>query len=264
MRLVLVALLIFLPLSTVFKSLSEAPEVNQSQNYVGADWARNSLEIGEDGALIMADWGLYPIFKYFQIVEGLRPEVKVVLEGGHASFLNELIEAHQGRPIYLTTLRPEWREKFILFPTLTGSANLYKVLEERPSLEVQEPFERELKSPLPFGPHLLLLGCFYEPTEVHRGEVLSIRFLWKVAKPLEGPTHYLLTFLHQGKRPLLTQEFQLGYGLYQPEELRADRVIEEAYRIVLPSSLPPGPYLLALGLGGEAQEMIALGSVKLK
>ena len=266
-------LLLLLPLSLFASNL---PRVDRSDDYSARDFARTTLANVKPHATIITDsWTASPLW-YVQLVEGYRKDVRVsplfsVLGEDVNAFIEE--QFANGRPVYAAEgLRgdlDEIRSEYFVQPVVLNSietmitsvlpkpqykddlvpkGSLYRVLEDRPSLTVNEAPEAARVS-VPFGDGLTLVGFQAEPQPGVRGDVLRLDYYWRLSAKTDKDLQATVFFVDENglldsRRgfPLWWQSWQLGGGIIPTSEWIPGRIIREEYFVLIPRNIDGGAY----------------------
>ncbi len=273
-------LLLLLPLSLLARNL---PRVDRSDDYSAYDFAQTTLANVKPHATIVTDsWSASPLW-YVQLVEGCRKDVLVsplFSAPGEdvVAFIDEQFDA--GRPVYVAEglrgdLQPI-RDKYYVQPVVLNSietmitdvlpkpeykddlvpkGSLYRVLQEKPSLTVDEVPEAAHAS-VPFGDTLTLVGFRAEPQPGARGDVLRLDYYWRLSDgDGQGPPSDRL--LHRRERParlasrlpLVVAELGDRRRHRSDEPVEQGEIIEEQYFVLVPRSLDAGVYRVRMRVG---------------
>ena len=266
-------LLLLLPLSLLARNL---PRMDRSDDYSAYDFAQTTLANVKPQATIVTDsWSASPLW-YVQLVQGYRKDVLVSpllsVPGEDAvAFIDEQFDA--GRPVYVAEglrgdLQPI-RDRYYVQPVVLNSietmitnvlpkpdykddlvpkGSLYRVLQEKPSLTVDEVPEAARAS-VPFGDTLTLVGFQAEPQPGARGDVLRLDYYWRLSTKTDKDIQATVFFtdengLLDSRRgfPLWWQSWELGGGIVPTSQWTPGEIVEEQYFVLVPRGVDGGAY----------------------
>jgi hypothetical protein len=229
-HLALVILLSLLPLSRIWLNL---PAVDQSSNRGGYAWGQYVLELplAEDGA-ILADVKKFAPLYYLQQVEGLRPDLDIVLLGNEQLYQAELRERLEaGQVVYLARYLPHLSSFY-----LRSVGPLVEVRNRGFAKDVvpAEPLAR-------FGQAIQLLDADVIPYHVTLD--------WRAESPVAGDFVVQLRLVDDAGRARWTSARTRPVAdLYPTNAWPVGAVIPDYHELSLPPWLPPGSYSLEVGL----------------
>jgi hypothetical protein len=229
-----------LPLRSIWLTL---PRVDRS-----ADWA--SYRLGHyilrqplaHGATILADPARLAPLYYLQVVEGLRPDLDVVIlpdEASYRAMLDERLAA--GQTVYLARYLP-------------GLGSAYSLRSVGPLTEVSpQPFMGEAQIPHPLSATLAsgirLLGYASESLSAAAPEALRLTLFWRADAPADDH-HLVYLRLKDGEGRVAWQSAGSvpAGGLYPTNAWRPGEVIADFHSVPIGFGLAPGGYRLEAGL----------------
>ncbi len=101
------------------------------------------------------------------------------------------------------------------------------------------------------GDGIALLGYDVQPAALHPGDTLYVQYHWRVQEP---PAHDWTVFTHltaptdPGAPPVAGQDGPPGGGSLPTTRWEAGWRVLDEHQIALPAALPPGEYVLTMGL----------------
>ena len=282
------ALLLLLPVSLVAKNL---PRVDRSGDYSAYDFALTTLaNVKPDATIVTDSWTASPLW-YVQLVEGYRHDVIVspvfAAPGEDANaFIAE--QFNQGRPVYLAEgLRPDVdtvRSAYSVQPVVLDSietmvtdvlpkpaykddlvprGSLYRVLEEKPSLTVDE-VPAQAQRLVSFDSGIDLVGFQVEPDPGQRGDVIRVVYYWRLREKTDGPLYASVLFTDDSGAvdvrhgfALWWQGWQLGGGIYPTSEWQPGEIIKEEYYLLVPRVVNSGTYQFRIRISGGPPDLSA-------
>jgi hypothetical protein len=111
-----------------------------------------------------------------------------------------------------------------------------------------EPLLAEHPHHRPFETGIELLAYDLPRQTLHPGEILSVTLYWRAVRPLEENYQVFVHLIPLGESAPRAQSDKLNPGDYPTTRWSPDRYIRDAHEIALPADLPPGQYILAVGL----------------
>jgi len=238
-HLALVILLSLLPLSRIWLNLSV---VDQSANRGGYAWGRYVLDLplAEDSA-ILADVKKFAPLYYLQQVEGVRPDLEIVLLGTEQLYQAELRERlGTGQVVYLARYLPHL-ESFYL-------RSVGPLVEVRNSVSAGN---RVSGDPLArFGEAIHLFAQHVEVrNQVSGRNLVCVTLDWRAEMPVDGDFVVQLRLVDDVGRARWTGTRKRPVaGLYPTNAWPAGAVISDYHELSVPPWLPPGSYRLEVGL----------------
>jgi hypothetical protein len=155
------------------------------------DWARGVLSLPvENQSAILADSDKFPPLYYLQQVEGLRPDLDILLLPDEAAYRNEMTtRLEDGQNVYLARYLP-------------GLEGLYSLRSEGPITRVDEQPSFELPdglkpSSVVFGP-IKLMGYSLDHASSFRGGRPAVTLYWTSEEKIDEVLHVYLRLVGQG------------------------------------------------------------------
>jgi hypothetical protein len=220
---------------------TNAPSVDASDETNLTEWGRYA--IAQDlapGATILADRDKHPPLDYFARVEGLRPDLDVVILGDEKAYLDRLVwdQAHQ-KTVYLARFLPGLDGPFYL----RSLGPLVEVATE-PLVPTSH------SSPLAtFGGQIELLD--YELTArrgLQAGDQAYLTLYWRAPVPVSA--NYQISLRLQSSRGQVWWQYS-SYpvsGMYPAVSWKPSEVVRDWHDIPIAETMPPGTYTLQVGL----------------
>jgi hypothetical protein len=154
-------------------------------------WARAVLSLPiDEGAAILADSDKFPPLYYLQQVEGIRPDIDILLlpdEGAYRDELTRRINA--GQPVFLARYLPGLEGSYHL-----GSTGPLTRVSMRPELELPEGV---ISTQLQFGP-LELIGYELDDPSLYGEGQLSAVLYWMASETLDELLHIYVRLAGDG------------------------------------------------------------------
>jgi len=228
-----------LPMASLWRNL---PVVDQSVNTGREEWGRYVLALPlRRNAVVLADAKKFAPLYYVQQVEGLRPDLELILLGTEELYQQELsARLAADEPVYLGRYLPHLeglrlRSVGPLVEVGTGSWVHAPVPQHRVDIQ--------------FGEGLHLFGCDVGEIVESPGRSLRLTLYWQVGSSVDGD--YVIKFRlvdetgrthweNEGARPVS--------GLYPTNAWTAGEKVSDFHELVLPPYLDPGPYQLQVGV----------------
>ncbi len=239
-RCLLLTAFCLLPLRSIWLTL---PQVDRSQNWANYRLGQYTLSYPlAQGATILVDpVRLAPLY-YLQVVEGVRPDLDIILlpdEASYRAVLDERLAA--GQRVYLARYLP-------------GLGSAYSLRSIGPLAEVSpSPFTaspkiaHRLSTTLASNIHLL--GFNVDTQSVAAPDPLRLTLFWRADDPADN--NYLVSLR------LVDASGQMAWqspgslpvsGLYPTNAWRPSEVISDFYSVPIGAGLAPGDYRLQAGM----------------
>ena len=182
------------------------------------------------GGIIVCDWEQATPLQYYQLVEGLRPDVQVIHP---IERLEE--EAASGRSLYLGRNHPGLVDRW--HPVCSGPLI---ALQREPAFEA--PTGISLLSTR-LGDAFELLGFAYGEADFSPATVVPLTLYWQaVVVPAHDYSVSLRLFDEAGQQVFKVDSQHPVLGTYPTSRWAAGEVVSDYYEIQLSPDLPPGVY----------------------
>jgi len=237
---------------------TNGPQVDRSDEWEATHWGHYTVDLPiAQGATILADREKHPPLDYFARVEGLRPDLDVVILGDERAYLDRLEwDLANETPVYLARFLPGLETRY----TLQSLGPLVQVRGvPMTDTGAAGPYQAPIRAPARFsGPpngkaQIELLGYQADTSPVYRaGESLPLTLLWQAlwreGEPQPGNYQVNLRLVSQlGTEWWSTSAHPVG-GMYPTGAWRAGEVVTDWHEVHLADDLPPGVYTLEVGL----------------
>ncbi len=234
-----VALFALLPLSRIWINL---PAVDRSRDRQGYAWGKYALSqpLAADGA-VLADTNKFAPLYYLQQVEGVRPDLDIVLLGTEELYRADLERRlGQGQDVYLARYLPRLGELY-----LRSVGPLAEVRAQAPRDDPVSGGDQPLAR---FGDTVELLGAEVSGDPLGR-EILHTMFEWQASAPVTQDLVIRLRLVDADGRVMWTSEGTRPVnGLYPTNAWRADVPVSDYHQAPISPWLPPGRYRLEVGV----------------
>jgi hypothetical protein len=233
----LVALFALLPLSRIWISL---PVVDRSGDRGGYAWGKYALDQPLDSeSAILADTKKFAPLYYLQQVEGVRPDLDIVLLGTETLYQADLRRRiGEGQTVYLARYLPGLGEFY-----LRSVGPLTEVRSEAPS-----PGSGPGDGVAQFGESIELLGASVERDPLGR-DLRHVTLAWRADSSASDDLVVRLRLVGPDGRAAWTNEGSRPVdGLYPTNAWAVGVPISDYHDVSIPSWLPPGTYGLEVGL----------------
>jgi hypothetical protein len=219
------------------------PGVDQRGKAQAEAWGRYvlSLPLDEDSA-ILADSDKIAPLEYLHRVEGLRPDMDMVVLGLESEYLDELgARLGAGQTVYLARFLP-------------GLEGAYHLRSMGPLVEVGTgPYagptpDHDLNVPFTNGA-LELVGYDLDESHSSSGEPLRLTLYWRANRPVESNLQPRLALVDEGGEIAWQSEGAHPVdGRYPTTAWKPVETVPDYHEIQPPATLPPGAYMLQVGL----------------
>ncbi len=233
-------LLAWLPLQAVWTT---GPTFDWSDEQALEAWGRRVLALPLDAdAAILADSEKVAPLEYLHRIEGLRPDIEVVVLGTEAEYQVDLRERlAAGQTVYLARFLP-------------GLEGTYHLRAMGPLVEVSAAPLRVVPdlsgTPAEWQNGIVLLGAELPAAPVLAGEDAWVTLYWQGAAGLTDNVHMRQRLVDADGQ--VVWQGQPAYpvsGRYPPVAWKDGEIIPDFTAIPVPGWLPPGSYRLQVGLG---------------
>jgi hypothetical protein len=235
----LVTLFALLPLSRIWVNL---PTVDRSGDRGGYAWGRYALDqpLTSDSA-ILADTKKFAPLYYLQQVEGVRPDLDIVLLGTEELYQTDLrSRMGQGQTVYLARYLPGLGEFYLR--SVGPLAEVRSRAPEGSSLSDSEDVAAE------FGKSIQLLGADVDRGSLGR-DVAHVTLRWRADSPVRDDLVVRLRLVDRGGGVAWTSDGSRPVnGLYPTNAWAVGVPIADYHEVPIPPWLPPGTYRFEVGL----------------
>jgi len=237
---------------------TNGPQVDRSDEREMTDWGHYTVDLPiAQGATILADREKHPPLDYFARVEGLRPDLNVVILGDERAYLDRLEwDLANETPVYLARFLPGLETRYSLHSlgplvqvrnspaTDPGAAGLYQAPIRSPARFFEPPNGKA---------QIELLGYQADTSLVCRaGETVPVTLLWQAlwgeGEPRPGNYQVNLRLVSKFGTEWWSTSAHPVSGMYPTGAWRAGEVVTDWHEVRLAEDLPPGVYTLEVGL----------------
>jgi len=251
--LLLCSLVALLPLSLLWTNL---PQVDMSQHGWGAyHWGQYVLGLDlPAGAAILADSEKIAPLYYLQRVEGMRPDLDIMVMGDEAGYRQQLeSRVAQGQPVYLTRYLPGLEGRFhlrSLGPLVeVGTTPLTDARGKMQDAQTLLPCSPAPSLPCSFGRNIRLLGYEADSLTIEPPGHLRLTLFWQAVDRIDTNYHVRLRLVGESGHVWLEEEGRHPVNGYYPTVAwRPGEIIPDFHELAITRALPPGPYKLEVGL----------------
>lgn len=232
------ALLALLPASGWATNL---PQVDQSGRTEAEAWGRYVLSLPlAHGAAVLADGEKFAPLYYLQQVEGLRPDLDLVVHFAEEEYRSDLAaRLGAGQTVYLARYLPHLEGL-----SLDSVGPLVEVRTE-PRWEIP-PGSQEVHRAI--GPGLTLAAYRLESDPLRR-PMLHLTLYWSVEAPIQADLEVRLRLVGQNGAVLWESEPRRPVGGYYPTNAwPMGAVVADYHPIPFEAWMPPGTYRLEMGV----------------
>jgi len=234
-----------LPLSLIWINL---PQVDMSHHgWEAYRWGQYVLRLDlAPGAAILADSEKIAPLYYLQRVEGMRPDLDIIVMGDEAGYRQQLeTRLAQGQPVYLARYLPGLEGRFhlrSLGPLVEVSAT---------PLTQPPPIEQPLSTD--FGQNIRLLGYAASPNAdsltIEPPGHLRLTLFWQALNKVDTNYHVRLRLVGESGHVWLEEEGRHPVNGYYPTVAwRPEEIVPDFHELAISKALPPGAYELEVGL----------------
>lgn len=155
----------------------------------------------ESNSIVVADWAFFPAYRYHQVVEGHRRDLKLVFDLDHVEMSRVEPKIKQGRPVYLRERRlgKRWKDQLPFIPV----ERLWRVLPAEPEFGAPRQVNRA------FGDEIRLTQVATWPAKPTADQMMLLRFGWELAGPIEHEMSVSVRLVDGDGTPWRHQEMSL-------------------------------------------------------
>jgi len=258
--LLLCSLAALLPLSLLWTNL---PQVDMShQGWEAYRWGQYVLGLDlPPGAAILADSEKIAPLYYLQRVEGMRPDLDIMVMGDEAGYRQQLeSRLAQGQPVYLARYLPGMEGQFhlrSLGPLVEVGTTPLTSTVLSPTSNVLSPKSGGL------GHHIHLLGYEADSLIIEPPGHLRLTLFWQALDKIDTNYHVRLRLVSQSGHVWLEEEGRHPVNGYYPTVAwRPGEVVPDFHEVAISNALPPGTYRLEVGLFPPfSQESVSIAQI---
>ena len=225
------------------------PQVDMSQHgWEAYRWGEYVLGLDlAPGAAILADSEKIAPLYYLQRVEGVRPDLDIIVMGDEAGYRQQLeSRVAQGQPVYLARYLPGLEGRF----HLRSLGPLVEVGTTPLTSTVLSPKSNVLSSESDgLGHHIHLLGYDADSLTIDPPGHLRLTLFWQGVDRIDTNYHVRLRLVSKSSRVWLEEEGRHPVNGYYPTVAwRPGEIIPDFHELAISKAMPPGTYRLEVGL----------------
>lgn len=236
-----------LPLSRVWVNL---PVVDQSHNRGGYAWGQYvlSLPLASDSA-VLADPGKFAPLYYLQQIEGVRPDLDLILLGNEELYQAELAaRLGMGQTVYLARYLPHLEGLHLRSVGPLVEVGVESFEHPSPDLRRGDGGEGGDEAGVRFGETIRLLDAEASPDPLGRA-LYHLTLYWQAETRVSGDfVVYLRLVDAEGQVRWESEGTRPVGGLYPTNAWPVGAVVSDYHEVSFPPHLPPGEYGLEVGL----------------
>ncbi len=251
-------LVTLLPLSLLVTNL---PQVDMSQHgWEAYRWGQYvlGLYLPAEAAILADSEKIAPLY-YLQRVEGMRPDLDIIVMGDEAGYRQQLeTRLAQGQPVYLARYLPGLEGRFHL-------RSLGPLVEVGTTPLTQEsPIEQPLSTD--FSQSIRLLGYDADSLTIEPPTQLRLTLFWQALNKTDANYHVRLRLTSESGRVWLEEEGRHPVNGYYPTVAwHPGEIVPDFHELAISKALPPGAYELEVGLfppfSQESISIVQIGRV---
>jgi hypothetical protein len=214
------------------------PELDLSQRWAVHDYGVDMLSQPlEDNAVIIDILGEVTLLRYFQRMEGLRPEVATIVADRDEKRLAALEDAlGAGQAVYITRPVHGLPERYSL--SALGPLIRVRAVPATAIPAPQYPLVAELVD------SLRLLGYDAAVMSPHQQTAVRLTLHWQVLAPVGADYKVSARLLDVEGNQVAQVDDVPVHNTYPTSRWKAGETIADVYDLAVPSDTPPGPYRL--------------------
>ncbi len=238
------------------------PQVDMSQHgWEAYRWGQNvlGLDLPPEAAILADSEKIAPLY-YLQRVEGMRPDLDIIVMGDEAGYRQQLeTRLAQGQPVYLARYLPGLEGRFHL-------RSLGPLVEVGTTpLTQPPPIEQSLSTD--FSQNIRLLGYAAslnaDSLTIEPPGHLRLTLFWQALNKVDTNYHFRLRLVGESGHVWLEEEGRHPVNGYYPTVAwRAGEIVPDFHELAISKALPPGAYELEVGFFPPfSQESIATAQI---
>ncbi|MBC8249081.1 MAG: DUF2723 domain-containing protein [Anaerolineales bacterium] len=225
------------------------PQVDMSHHgWEAYRWGQYVLGLDlPPGAAILADSEKIAPLYYLQRVEGIRPDLDIIVMGDEAGYRQQLeTRIAQGQPVYLARYLPGLEGRF----HLRSLGPLVEVGTTPLTSTVLSPKSEVLGLKFDgFGQSIRLLGYNADSLTIEPPNQLRLTLFWQALSKIDTNYHVRLRLTSESGHVWLEEEGRHPVNGYYPTVAwRPGEIVPDFHELAISQALPPGTYRLEVGL----------------
>ncbi|MCC6905474.1 MAG: DUF2723 domain-containing protein [Anaerolineae bacterium] len=228
-----------LALVGIWQVVRSAPEFDWSDEKALEAWGREALALPlAEGSAILADSEKVAPLEYLHRIEGLRPDIDIVVMGTEQQYMDDLYyRLALGETVYAARFLP-------------GLEGQYHLRSVGPLIEVGTAPQTDLPD------DMITVGAVWEngPTLLgytgkNTGEAIPLTLYWQAARPVTAVYHTIIRLVDA--TGTIRWESSPAFPVsnrYPQNAWKGDEVVPDFYSIPLAAALPPGVYTVEVAL----------------
>jgi hypothetical protein len=233
-------LALFLPGLSLYRNFS--PMVHRYDNFF-EDLSYDALATAEEDSVIVASWTYVMPLRYFQTVEGLRPDLRLLMPNHDVGRDQVVRWIESGRPVYFRegTFGLDWRSSGLVWIDM-NIGGLYRAL---PSEPVFEHWVRVDSDPV-------AVSVGFSEWPLQQDALTAVRTLWRAESVPSDATRVALELTDDDEQ--VWGQWSAPIGLENPESQNSQVTVADVY-FVTPPAIPPSRYSLEIRLAGQLADV---------
>lgn len=222
--------LLFLSYKLTYETLGIPMQIEKSCYF--SDTSRMGLLSTEKNSVIICDWAYATLFRYWQMVYGIRKDVKIVFD--YDENWIEYVERLYGKKKLYLTKHNQWvSAKYYLIPY----SFIYKVEKTRPEFKESDSTPQSFTN-ISFFDEILLLG-YDIIEEIKEKRILVLKLYWKALKEPKETYDVEIKVLDCKRKVIYFKDFRPVYGHYSTAKWKEGEILTEKLELYLPSKKFP-------------------------
>ncbi|MCL5076435.1 MAG: hypothetical protein M1136_12455, partial [Chloroflexi bacterium] len=226
----------------VHMAIRNWPGLDYSQDRAAERFGMGALQNAKKEAVIMADWEHATILWYYQLVEGLRPDLQVKYvhpEGEIVPWLRRAEGDLARGVVYLTRYDPEIARRYRLRP----AGPLVEVCSE-PDFQMPAAMKQVGAN---FANKVKLLGYKLSRSKAEPGGSVHVTLYWQALERMDRSYNVFVHLIDAQKRIWGQRDGVPVKGYYPTNRWVQGEVIADEYELMVLPFTRPGEYALEVG-----------------
>ena len=261
-----VVVAVLLGLGALIWLVSQHQGQSRANDWAVYDYGRDVLAqpLPEQG-VVVGILGEMTLLRYFQEVEGLRPDLQTVvadLERHRLATVTRLLTEDPTRAVYLTRPLPGAAERW----SLSAVGPLIRVYASSPTITPPPNSESAIRQAvdIPLSPEISLTHyAITQPVTHQPGIDLRLSLIWRTNAPLPGDYKISARLLNEaGEVAAMVDQVPVHFA-YPTTAWRSGELIRDVYTLNLTPDVLPGNFTPLIILYDPAQNASELGRLSL-
>lgn len=198
------------------------------KSFYFSDTSRTGLVSAERNSLIICDWAYATLFRYWQIIHGIRKDVIIIFDYDE-NWIEYVERLYGKRKLYLSRYEEGVCSKYYLIP----ESFIYRVEKNPPEFKEQDSIPKFITNQIFFDEILLIGYDIINKAEERR--ILTLKLYWKALKKIRENYIAEIKIIDNKGKPVYFKDFRPVYGYYSTEKWESGKILTEKLELYIPS-----------------------------